>query len=172
MTQIFLILKKITKPISVSFSLYFFSPFFYYYLLFKELLSSVFSRFEKLRKLLKPSSLFSGRSLHANLHAKIAGCSTAQRRAAVNHKDLRLFSLERGSHFSLLSSLSLSLSFSLSRWKQKIAVRYRTFTAALRLLSKTGRPRQPILSLHRRFYAPLMEPKLRTIGRSTTPRAS
>jgi len=144
-----------------------FLSFFFYYLLFKKLLSPVFSRFEKLRKLLKPSSLFSGRSLHANLHAKIAGCSTAQRRAAVNHKDLRLFSLERGSHFSLLS-----LSLSLSRWKQKIAVRYRTFTAALRLLSKTGRPRQPILSLHRRFYASLMEPKLRTIGRSTTPQAS
>jgi len=77
-----------------------------------------------------------------------------------------------GTGFPFLSSLSFSLSFSLSRWKQKIVVRYRTFTAALRLLSETGRSRQPILSLHRRFYAPLMESKLRTIERSTTPRAS
>lgn len=154
------------KPISVSFfisSLYFLLLFIIYGVIILPLFA-----LRKTQEIIE-TKLAPGRPLHANLHAKIAGRSTARRRAAVNHKDSRLFPLERGPHFF---SFSLSLAVETKNRGQVPHVksaRVPDFTAALRLLSKTDRPRWSILSLLRRFYAPLMEPKLRTIGRSTAP---
>lgn len=82
-----------------------------------------------------------------------------QRRAALNHKESRLFPLERGPVSSLFRGENKKSRLGTAR---EIVP---DFTTALRSLSKTDRSRRPIVSLLRRFYTPLMEPKLRTIGR-------
>lgn len=135
----------------ICFFLYFFSPFFF---IIGELLFSLSSRSKKLRKLLKPSSLPDGFYMRTRMQKL-----QMRWRAALNHKDSRLFPLERGPISSLFRGGNKKSRLGTAR---EIVP---DFTTALRSLSKTDRPKRPILSLLRRFYAPLMEPKLRTIGR-------
>lgn len=136
-------------------------------LLFSSLFAFI-SSFPAPSKLLKPTPLPNGLYI-ANLHAKIAGRNErpdggAARRSESRDEDPEFVPVGTG------------LVFLPHGRKQKIAVRYRTWNrpACLTLQpfrlpseSAVAAPR-PILSLFRRFYAPLMEPKLRTIGRSMT----